>query len=124
MDAMRGANGHGARRITDHAIIGPLDDGQAVAFTFDALPVTGRDGEPIASALLAAGHRVFRTMPDQGDPRGCYCFVGRCSDCLVVVDGVPGVRSCVTPVREGMAVQTHHALGHFAETLAEDNDLR
>jgi aerobic-type carbon monoxide dehydrogenase small subunit (CoxS/CutS family) len=83
----------------------------AVAFTFDGALVEGRAGEPIAAALLAAGYRVLRTMPRFGDGRGGYCLVGRCADCLMVVDGLPNVRSCVTPVADGLDVRTQHGLG-------------
>jgi len=84
-----------------------------VAFSFDGVEVEGRADEPIASALLAAGHRIFRTMPESGEPRGGYCMIGRCSDCLVVVNDVPGVRACVTPVTEGLHIQTQYGLGEF-----------
>jgi sarcosine oxidase subunit alpha len=80
-------------------------------FTFDGETIHGREGEPLISALLASGVRVLRTTPDLGEPRGGYCLIGRCSDCQVVVDGVPSVRACVTPVRHGMVVRTQHGLG-------------
>lgn len=103
--------GHGAARIVDHPLLGALPAAATVAFTFDGRPVEGRVGEPIAAALLAAGYRVLRTMPRFGDGRGGYCMVGRCADCLVVVDGVPNVRACVTPVGEGLDVRTRRGLG-------------
>jgi aerobic-type carbon monoxide dehydrogenase small subunit (CoxS/CutS family) len=83
-------------------------------FTFDGVAVRGREGEPIAAALLAAGQRVFRTMPRYGDARGGYCMIGRCADCAVVVDGVPNVRACVTMVRAGLDVRTQYGLGEDA----------
>jgi aerobic-type carbon monoxide dehydrogenase small subunit (CoxS/CutS family) len=82
--------------------------------------VAGREGEPIAAALLAAGYRVFRTMPRRGDPRGGYCMVGRCTDCAVIVDGVPNVRSCVMVVAEGLDVRTQRGLGEDAWIGAVD----
>jgi aerobic-type carbon monoxide dehydrogenase small subunit (CoxS/CutS family) len=88
-----------------------MADAPTVHFLFDGIEVVGREGEPIAAALLAAGFRVLRTMPESDDPRGGYCMVGRCSDCQVVVDGVAGVRSCVTPARTGMVVQTQLGVG-------------
>ncbi len=80
-------------------------------FRFDGEVVEGVEGEPVAVALLAAGVREFRTMPESGEPRGGFCFTGRCADCLMVVDGVSGVRACLAPVREGMSVETQHGLG-------------
>lgn len=105
----------GTIRIEDHATLPPLPAVPWVTFTFDGADISGRRGEPVAAALLAAGVRVFRTMPRFGDARGGYCMVGRCSDCLVEIDGVPGMRSCVTPVSAGMAVRTQFGLGEVAD---------
>jgi hypothetical protein len=99
------------RRIVDHPILGPLPSVRIVTFTFDGLSVEAREGEPIAAALLAAGIRVFRTMPRTGEPRGGYCFVGRCADCLTIVDGESNVMACLTPVLPGTRVETQHGLG-------------
>ena len=104
----------GAGRIDDHPALGPAPVAATLTFTFDGAPVTARDGEPIAAALLAAGIRVFRTMPESGEPRGGFCFVGRCTDCLVVVDGRPNVRACVTAARADMRVETQRGLGDGA----------
>ncbi len=110
----------GARRVTSHPILGDLPLAMPVAFTFDGETVMGREGEPLLPALLAAGVRVLRTMPDLGDPRGGYCLIGRCSDCQVVVDGVPSVRACVTTVQGGMVVRTQYGLGTDAWDVAGD----
>jgi 2Fe-2S iron-sulfur cluster binding domain len=99
------------RRVHDHPLLGPLPPAPAVPFTFDGRPLAARGGEPIAAALLANGVRVFRTMPRSGEARGGWCLVGRCPDCLVIVDGRPNVRACVTPVVAGMRVATQHGLG-------------
>jgi sarcosine oxidase subunit alpha len=101
----------GAQRVTSHPILGDLPPAKPVEFTFDGERMVARAGETLLPALLAAGVRVLRTMPDLGDPRGGYCLIGRCSDCQVVVDGVPSVRACVTEVQEGMVVRTQHGLG-------------
>lgn len=105
-------NRHGASRILDHPVLGPIADVPTVTFLFDGVEVIAREGEPIASALLAAGFRVLRTMPESDEPRGGYCMVGRCSDCQVVMEGTAGVRSCVTAARSGMVVQTQQGVGH------------
>jgi predicted molibdopterin-dependent oxidoreductase YjgC len=102
---------HGAARVIEHPVLGELATAPIVSFTFDGVRVEGRAGEPIAAALIAAGYRVFRTMPKRADARGGYCMVGRCSDCLVVVDGTPNVRACITPISEGMRVGTRRGLG-------------
>lgn len=111
----------GAQRVTFHPILGDLVAATPVEFTFDGELVVGRVGEPLLAALLASGVRVLRTMPELGDPRGGYCLVGRCSDCQVVVDGVPSIRACTTVVRDGMDVRTQHGLG--ADAWDEAGDL-
>ena len=55
----------------------------------------------------------FRTSPADDSPRGGFCFVGRCSDCLMMIDGQPGTMACRTLVRAGMRVETQHGLGHW-----------
>ncbi|HEX5166855.1 MAG TPA: (2Fe-2S)-binding protein, partial [Thermomicrobiales bacterium] len=69
--------------------------------------------EPIAAALLAHGVVAGRTMPETDAPRGYFCGVGRCPDCSMIVDGELNVRTCVTPVRDGMAIETQHGLGSW-----------
>lgn len=103
--------GNVPRRLLDHPILGPLPPAAAIHFTLDGVPMVGRDGEPFAAALLAAGVRVFRTMPRSGEARGGYCFVGRCSDCLMTIDGVTNIRTCLEPVREGARVETQQGVG-------------
>ncbi len=112
---------HGATRVRDHPVLGSPPAPRTVEFTFDGAPIAALEGEPIAAALLASGIRVFRTMPERGEARGGFCFVGRCPDCQVNVDGVPGVRACVTRVVPGMAVQTQHGLGRVDWDIVEED---
>lgn len=63
------------------------------------------DGDTIASTLYRAGVRTFSRSLKYHRRRGLYCGTGDCPNCLVTVDGVPGVRSCVTPARDGMRVR-------------------
>jgi hypothetical protein len=102
---------HGARRLNHHPLLGTLPQADEVAFTLDGRHVSGRAGEPILAALLASGVRVCRTMPRSGEARGGYCLVGRCTDCLMQVDGEPNVRTCLTPLRAGIRVATLHGFG-------------
>jgi len=93
-------------RIKDHPILDRLEWGNRVTFSLDGKPVEGFEGEPIAAALLAAGHRVLRYTNKHREPRGIFCALGRCTDCMMTVDGQPNIRTCVTPVRDGMIIQT------------------
>jgi predicted molibdopterin-dependent oxidoreductase YjgC len=72
----------------------------------DGQPIPAYEGETIAAALLAAGRRTFRHTIPGGEPRGVFCGIGICFDCLVTLDGTQTVRACVTPVRDGMQVTT------------------
>ncbi|EMR06924.1 putative anaerobic dehydrogenase [Bhargavaea cecembensis DSE10] len=92
-------------RILEHPVLGSLEAGKTVTFTFNGLEYEGREGEPIAAALLAAGVRTLRHHEESGKPRGIYCNIGHCFECRVEVDGIQGVRACLTPVRDGMAVR-------------------
>jgi aerobic-type carbon monoxide dehydrogenase small subunit (CoxS/CutS family) len=83
----------------------------------DGVPVAAFPGETVATALLASGKRAFRHTEKRGEPRGIYCGMGVCFDCLVTVDGLP-VRACVTPVRPGMVIQTQAPIPSGAEEPA------
>lgn len=75
-----------------------------MTLSLDGRPVTAFEGESVAALLLAEGHVATR-LTAGGASRGVYCGMGVCFDCLVVVDGVPNTRACVTWVREGMDVR-------------------
>jgi len=98
-------------RIVVHPHLGPLPAAEQVEITVDGEPLDARAGEPVAAALLAHGRRICRTTVRTGEPRGVFCAVGLCGDCAMQIDGIPGVRACVTPVRAGMRVETQHSLG-------------
>jgi predicted molibdopterin-dependent oxidoreductase YjgC len=70
-------------------------------------------GESIAAVLMASGARVTRWTARAGEARGYFCGMGVCQDCLVTVDGVPNVRACMTPAREGMRVEIQRGLGEW-----------
>ncbi len=86
-----------------------IDREQEVSFTFDGKPVAGLEGDTIGSALFAAGRRTFSRSFKYHRPRGLLCCAGQCPNCLVAVDGAPGVRACTEPVREGMKVEHMNA---------------
>jgi hypothetical protein len=72
---------------------------------FEGTAVPARTGDSVAVALLAAGIASTRTTSVSGAPRGPYCMMGACFECLAVVDGRPNVQTCMTPVRDGMQVR-------------------
>ena len=99
-------------RIDKHPIL-KFDRGRAVTFTFDGRKLTACANDTIAAALLANGVDAFRESPGLHRPRGFFCGIGRCSSCNMIVNGVPDVRVCVTPVAEGLDVRTQHGKGRI-----------
>lgn len=99
------------RRITDHPVLGPAPQRRAVRFTWNGQALEGMEGEPIAAALLANGERTLRFTDRHGLPRGVYCNIGHCYECRVTVDGMRSVRACITPLRDGMAVEQQDGAG-------------
>lgn len=85
--------------------------GPEVEILVDGHPVQAFEGETVAAALLAAGQRGLRTTARRGAPRGLYCGIGVCFDCVMTVDGQPGVRTCQTMVRAGMRVDSQAGSG-------------
>jgi predicted molibdopterin-dependent oxidoreductase YjgC len=100
-------------RIRDHAVLGDLPQAQELTIYFEGMPVKARAGEPIMAALVAQGVTVFR-YTKKGSPRRMFCGIGRCTDCVMTVDGIPGVRTCVTEVKEGMRIERQHGVGSWS----------
>jgi aerobic-type carbon monoxide dehydrogenase small subunit (CoxS/CutS family) len=73
----------------------------------------GKEGQTIAGVLLASGRRSWRRSPS-GAPRGVFCGIGVCFDCLVTVNGVRDVRACLRRARDGDAVTTQSRAGEGA----------
>ena len=82
---------------------------QKVTFSFAGREMTAYAGDTIASALYAAGVRIFSRSFKYHRPRGALCFSGKCPNCLMNVDGAPNVRTCIEPVRAGMQVRPQNA---------------
>lgn len=97
-------------RLDKHPIIGIKQKGKLITFTFDEKELQGYEGEPIAAALKAAGVIVHRYTQKQHKPRGIFCAIGRCTDCVMIVNGKPNIRTCITPLEEGMKIQTQYGV--------------
>ena len=76
-------------RVEDHPILGKMEDRKEVTIFYNEKPIKAFEGEPIASALMAA-------------------------DCMMVVDGIPNTRTCVTMVKDGMKVETQKGLARIS----------
>jgi len=91
-------------RIRQHPIL-PIEPQEKVEFYWKGRKLIAKQGEMIASALFAHGIRIFGHHHKDGAPQGIFCANGQCAQCLVLADGVP-VKSCMTPVRPGMRVES------------------
>lgn len=86
-------------------IVPKLDlGGPPVRFRFEGRELQAPEGMNLAAALLANGETVFRESPVTGAPRGPFCLMGACFECLVVIDGKSGRQACMTEVAENMEV--------------------
>ena len=86
-----------------------INRARTISFDFDGKPVEAFEGDTIGSALQASGRQVLSRSFKYHRPRGLFCCAGQCPNCLVDVDGWPGVRACTEPVREGMRVSHMNA---------------
>ncbi len=83
-------------------------------FELDGRPVPFVPGQTLGAALVADGVLAWRTTRQQGRPRGLFCGIGVCFDCLVTVDGRPNIRACLLLAAAGQRVSTQHGTGYAA----------
>jgi D-hydroxyproline dehydrogenase subunit gamma len=105
---------HSDRRLT-----GAVDRGRRIQILVDGDAVTAFDGESVAAAVLAAGERKLRVTPRRGDPRGMYCGIGMCFDCVMSING-RRIRACLTPVEDGMQVATLNGYSESPDDYSEE----
>ena len=104
-------------RIKNHPILGETKEEKQVSFLYDGKMLTGYEGEPIAVALRAAGVMAHRYTAKKQEPRGVFCAIGRCTDCVMEVNGKPNERTCITPLEEGMVVETQYGVSAKKEGM-------
>ncbi|MGW2650147.1 (2Fe-2S)-binding protein [Streptomyces sp. NPDC001393] len=85
--------------------------GTPFEITVDGRTVTALPGQSLAAALWGAGILAWRTTRN-GRPRGAFCGIGQCYDCLATVNGEPNRRACLLPARPGDAITTQEGHGH------------
>ena len=100
-----------------------VDRDRPVTFKFDGKEVVALEGDTIGSALAADGQKVLSRSFKYHRPRGLLCCAGQCPNCLVDVDGWPGVRACTEPVREGMRVEPMNARPSLRFDVMRATDL-
>ncbi|MEC9485276.1 MAG: (2Fe-2S)-binding protein [Candidatus Izemoplasma sp.] len=102
-------------RIKEHPIL-DFKETKKLHFMYNGKKVYGFEGDTIASALHALGIKTLRHSIELKRPRGFYCAIGNCASCNMVVDGTPNVRTCITPLKEGMQVETQTDKGVYYAT--------
>ncbi|MEN3007825.1 FAD-dependent oxidoreductase [Pseudothermotoga sp.] len=105
--------------INDHPIL-RFKRGRKVQFYHDGKLMEWYENDPIAVALQANGVKILSYSKRFHRPRGFFCAIGKCSSCFMRVDGLPNVRTCITPLREGMRIETQHGIGEFLEDTPSD----
>ena len=109
------------QRVKEHPILRHgEEEGKMVPIVVDGREMMAKEGEPVAAALMAQGIRVFRHTAKDHQPRGLFCGIGQCTDCVMEINGVPNVRSCVTPVEAGMRVNTQEGNGRWVAAGHEE----
>ncbi len=79
---------------------------ESLTLTLDGAPITATPGQSVGAALTDAGVRSWRTTRLGGRPRGLFCGIGICFDCLLTVDGRPNQRACLVPASDGMVLES------------------
>ena len=93
-------------RLSEHPILNFQEKrGRKITIYFEGQPIEAYEGETIVMALHAAGIRVLGYTPNKHRPRGLFCAIGKCSSCLMTVNGIPNIRTCITLVEDGMKIE-------------------
>ena len=82
--------------------------GRTIEFTLDGEPAAALEGQTIAGAILTSGRTAWRTTAVGDEPRGVFCGIGVCYDCIVSVGDARDVRACLRRVCDGDDVRTQH----------------
>lgn len=80
----------------------------------NGVSITSREGQSVGALLLEHELRATRTTRQNARPRGMFCGIGICFDCLITINGFTNRRACITNVEDGMTIQTQQGPGTFA----------
>jgi D-hydroxyproline dehydrogenase subunit gamma len=82
-----------------------VERGRPIVIYINGERVDAYLGETLASAILTAGFDGMRTTILSGSPRGYYCGIGICCECIVELEDGSRVKACQTQVENGMKVK-------------------
>jgi predicted molibdopterin-dependent oxidoreductase YjgC len=97
--------------LTPHRLVDAQPE-PPFALVVDGREIAALPGQSLAAALWQAGIVSWRRTRGGGRPRGVFCGIGVCFDCLVTVNGKPNQRACLLPARPGDVVATQEEGGH------------
>ncbi len=106
------------REIQEHPIL-KLARGKEIWIKFSGTPIRAYENETVAMALYREGIDVFTESSKLHRPRGMFCAIGKCSSCMMRVNGIPNVRTCILPAREGMVIEKQDMYGKLPESIED-----
>lgn len=105
-------------RIKNHPILDFIWD-SPVSFTFNDKKMQGFASDTIASALHANHITTFSKSLRYHRPRGFFCGIGKCSSCLMEVNGIPNVRTCIAPLIENVCVRSQDTFASWPDSASD-----
>ena len=81
-------------------------DTPRVTFTLNDETLEAFEGETLLAALMSQRGWPMRWTECANTPRGMFCGMGVCMDCLVQVEEEGIVRTCMVVVRQGLVCHT------------------
>src|SRR5699024_6392787 len=100
------------KRVTNHPVLGKLDQTNEMTFTYDGKTYQGLENEPNSAACIANDVRTLRYREVDNEARGIYCNIGHCFACRVMIKEKSGVRACRKPLEEGMMMTSGKQLAN------------
>ncbi len=110
------------REIKSHPVLNFKREGR-IEFLFEGKKIAAFDGETVAMALYRNGIDVFSESLKLHRPRGMFCAIGKCSSCMMRVNGVPNVRTCILPAKRGMVVERQKGIGEKPSSVVRYKEL-
>jgi len=99
-------------RIKNHPVL-DFKKGKKVTFYFNGKELSGYEGEAVVAALHANGIKVLSHSLRHKRPRGLYCAIGKCASCMMRVNGIDNVRTCILPLEQGMKIESQPGKGEL-----------
>jgi len=99
-----------------------FERGKPVQMYLNQKKIKAYKGETILAALYASGIKSYCESVKYSRPRGFFCGIGKCSSCLMRVNGIPRVRTCLTLVEDGMAIK--YEKGHGEPPQASEVEVK